>query len=132
MALHEDRIAVVTGGSSGIGRGIALSFAEHGATGVVIADIRAEPKEDGLPTHEKITKETETEATFVNCDVSNHADLAAAIDEAHEFGDLNVMVNNAGNWHPEEFLTVEEEEYQQMMDISLKGAYFGSHSPRTK
>lgn len=126
MALLEDCIAVITGGSSGIGRGIALAFADHGADGIVIADIREDPKEDGAPTHEHITDETETEATFVNCDVSNHADLTVAIDAAREFGDLNVMVNNAGIWHPEEFLTVEEEAYQRMMDINLKGTYFGS------
>jgi len=46
MALLSDRVAVVTGGSSGIGRGISLALAEHGAD-VVVADVREEPKEGG-------------------------------------------------------------------------------------
>jgi NAD(P)-dependent dehydrogenase (short-subunit alcohol dehydrogenase family) len=126
MTLLEDRVAVVTGGSSGIGRGIAMDFADHGAKAVVIADIQEEPKEGGPPTYEQIESETETSATFVECDVSKRADLETAIDAADEFGGVSVMVNNAGIWHAEEFLNVEEDEYDRMMDINLKGAYFGS------
>lgn len=120
----KDRTCVVTGGSSGIGRSIALTFASHGAD-VVVADIAEEPKEGGTPTHEKIAVETERQSAFVDCDVSNTTDLEAAIDAADEFGGIDVMVNNAGIWRPEDFLAVTENEYHQMMDINTKGVYFG-------
>ena len=124
MSLLTDQAAVVTGGSSGIGRGIALEFARQGAD-VVVADVREEPKEEGDPTHEVIEAETDREATFVECDVTAVADLEAAVEAAEEFGGIDVMVNNAGIWRPEEFLEVTEEEYEQLMDINTKGTYFG-------
>lgn len=127
MALLRDRVAVVTGGSSGIGRGIALAYADHGAD-VVVADIREEPKEGGPPTHEAIAAETDAAATFVACDVTELGDLEAAVGAAGEFGGVDVMVNNAGIWHPESFLDVTEADYRRMMDVNLKGAYFGAQA----
>jgi NAD(P)-dependent dehydrogenase (short-subunit alcohol dehydrogenase family) len=126
MALLDGRVTVVTGGSSGIGRGIARGFAEHGADAIVIADVREDPKEDGRPTHKLIADETDASSVFVHCDVTSRAALSDAIDATEEFGGIDVMVNNAGIWHAEEFFDVTEEEYQRMMDINLKGAYFGS------
>ena len=126
MTLLDGKTAVVTGGSSGIGRGIARGFAEHGADAVVVADVREEPKEGGLPTHELLEDETDASAVFVECDVTNRSDLTAAVDAAEAAGGLDIMVNNAGIWRAEDFFDVTEEEYQQMMDINLKGAYFGS------
>ena len=125
MALLEDTVSVVTGGSSGIGRGIALEFASRGAD-VVVADIQAEPKEGGAPTHEKIEDETDRRAAFLECDVSQVGDLEAAMDVASELGGVDAMVNNAGIWRPEEFLEMSESAYDQLMDINLKGVYFGS------
>jgi NAD(P)-dependent dehydrogenase (short-subunit alcohol dehydrogenase family) len=126
MTLLDGKTAVVTGGSSGIGRGIARGFAEHGAGAVVVADVREDPKESGPPTHELLADETDAAATFVECDVTNTDDLEAAADAAAEFGGLDIWVNNAGIWHAEDFLDVTEAEYQQLMDINTKGAYFGS------
>lgn len=126
MTLLDGKTAVVTGGSSGIGRGIAREFAEHGAGAVVVADVREDPKESGPPTHELLADETDAAATFVECDVTNTDDLEAAADAAAEFGGLDIWVNNAGIWHAEDFLDVTEAEYQQLMDINTKGAYFGS------
>ena len=65
MTLLGGKTAIVTGGSSGIGRGIAHGFASHGADAVVVADVREDPKEGGRPTHERIEAETETSAVFV-------------------------------------------------------------------
>jgi len=125
MALLTDRAAVVTGGASGIGRGIAIEYAEQGAD-VVVADVREDPKEEGAPTHELIGEETDREATFVDCDVTEVDDLEAAVAAADEFGGIDVMVNNAGIWRPENFFEVTEADYRQMMDINMKGVYFGS------
>ena len=126
MALLDNKTAVVTGGSSGIGRGIARGFAEHGAEAVVVADVREEPKEEGLPTHELLEEETDTSSVYVECDVTSRSDLTEAIEAAEAAGGIDIMVNNAGIWHADDFFEVTEEEYQQMMDINLKGAYFGS------
>ena len=127
MALLTDRAAVVTGGASGIGRGIAIEYANQGAD-VVVADVREEPKEEGSPTHEVISEETDRQATYVACDVTEVDDLEAAVAAADEFGGIDVMVNNAGIWRPEAFFEVTEEAYQQMMDINMKGVYFGSQA----
>lgn len=131
MSLLEDRTAVVTGASSGIGRGIALEFADHGAD-VVVADIVEEPKEGGTPTHTTITESTNRQATYVECDVTETTDLQEAVEAAEAFDGIDIMVNNAGIWHPEEFLEVTEAEYQQMMDINLKSVYFGSQVAATR
>ncbi|MFB6075119.1 MAG: SDR family oxidoreductase [Haloarculaceae archaeon] len=125
MALLDEKTAVVTGGSSGIGRGIAMAFAEQGAD-VVVADVREDPKEGGAPTHEAIRDETDRDATFVNCDVTAVDDLEAAVDAAEEFGGIDAMINNAGIWRPEDFLEVTETDYQELMDINMKGVFFGS------
>lgn len=126
MALLDGKTAVITGGSSGIGRGIATEFADHGAGAVVIADIREDPKEGGLPTHELIEAETNASAVFVECDVASQEDLTAAVEAAEAGGGIDIMVNNAGIWRSEDFFEVTEADYDRMMDINLKGAYFGS------
>ncbi|WP_459887188.1 SDR family oxidoreductase [Halostagnicola bangensis] len=123
----SDRVAVITGASSGNGRAIARRFAEEGAD-IVIADIQEEPREGGEPTHELIDSETDASATYVDCDVSSQSDLEEAVDTAEEFGGVDVMVNNAGIFHGDEFLEVDEETYDRMMDINVKGTYFGAQA----
>lgn len=123
--LLTDKTAVVTGAMSGNGREIARTYAGHGAD-VVIADIREEPREGGEPTQDLITQETEAQATFVHCDVSDKSDLEDAMDAAEEFGGVDIMVNNAGIFRGEEFLSVSEEQYDQLMDINVKGVFFGT------
>ncbi|KAB1188906.1 MULTISPECIES: SDR family oxidoreductase [Haloferax] len=127
MTLLEGRVAVVTGGSSGIGRGISLAFAEQGAD-VVVCDVREDPKEGGLPTHEKIESDTDASATYVELDVTDPSAFENAMDAAEAFGGVDIMVNNAGVWWPEDFLTVTEDEFQRMMDINVKGVYFGAQA----
>jgi len=127
MGLLTDTAAVVTGGASGIGRGIAIEYARQGAD-VVVADVREAPKGEGAPTHEEIRAETDRDAVFLECDVTEVGDLEAAVEAAGEFGGIDVMVNNAGIWHPEEFLEVTEAEYRRMMDINMKGVYFGAQA----
>ncbi len=127
MSLLDGRVAVVTGGSSGIGRGISLKFASHGSD-VVVADVREEPKEEGRPTHVEIEEDTDASATFVHCDVTSDDELEAAMDAAEEFGGVDIMVNNAGIWHPEDFLEVSRADYRQLIDINLTGTYFGAQA----
>ena len=124
-ALLSDRTAVVTGAASGNGRAIARTCAEEGAD-VVVADIRREPREEGEPTDELIRTETDREATYVECDVTDLADLTAAVDAAEQFGGIDVMVNNAGIITDTPFFEVDETEVQRLIDVNVKGAFFGS------
>jgi NAD(P)-dependent dehydrogenase (short-subunit alcohol dehydrogenase family) len=121
------KTAVVTGGSSGIGRQISLTFARHGAD-IVIADVRADPREDGRPTHERIDAELDANAEYVECDVTSRDDLRNAISTAETFGGIDVMVNNAGIYRKQPFLEVTAEDYDLMMDIHVRGTFFGSQA----
>lgn len=123
--LLADKTAVVTGGASGLGRSISTTFAEHGAD-VIVADIRDTPRAGGTPTHELITAETDRQAQFVECNVTDRTDLEAAVDAADAFGGLDCMVNNAGIHSETDFLDVTEDEYDQLMDINVKGVFFGA------
>jgi len=130
MALPDlltDEVAVVTGGASGNGRQIALTFAEQGAD-VVIADLAEEPREGGIPTHEHIQAEMDADAAFVECDVADVDDVYAAVEKAERFGGVTAMVNNAGITESQSFEDTTEAEFDQMMDVNVKGVFFGSQA----
>jgi NAD(P)-dependent dehydrogenase (short-subunit alcohol dehydrogenase family) len=123
----QGKTALVTGGSSGNGRAIARRFAEEGAS-VTVADVREDPRMGGEPTHELVESEGGT-AQFVHCDVSSVSDLHEAVDATAEaFGSLDVMVNNAGVERQRPCGEVTEEDYEWLMNINLKGVYFGSQA----
>jgi NAD(P)-dependent dehydrogenase (short-subunit alcohol dehydrogenase family) len=123
--LLDGRTAVVTGGASGIGRAIARTFAAEGAD-VVVADVRADPREGDDPTHEVIERETDAAATSVECDVTERADLVAAADAAEAFGGVDAMVNNAGIFRGKDFLDITEAEFDRMFSVNVKGTFFGA------
>lgn len=123
--LLTDSVAVVTGASSGNGRAIALTLAEHGAD-VVVADIRREPRLEGVPTDKIITREMESSASYVECDVTRQSQIESAVDTANEFGGIDIMVNNAGIIEFAEFFEETEQQYDRVMDVNTKGVYFGS------
>jgi glucose 1-dehydrogenase len=120
----NEKVALVTGASSGNGRAIARRFAEEGAS-VTVADVRKDPRLGGTPTHELI-EEQGGEATFIETDVSSIDDLRTAVDETvARFGSLDVMVNNAGVERQLPITEASEADYEWLMDINLKGVYFG-------
>jgi len=123
----QGKTALVTGGSSGNGRAIARRFADEGAN-VTVADVREDPRMGGEPTHDLIEGEGGN-AQFVTCDVSSIDDLRAAVDATVDaFGSLDVMVNNAGVERQKPLGEVTEEDYEWLMDINLKGVFFGSQA----
>jgi len=123
--LLTDRTAVVTGGASGIGRGIALALAEHGAD-VVVADVTRTPSTpDTLPTVAAIEDRTDARAVYADCDVTEPADVEAAVGTAEELGGIDVMVNNAGVAHATDFLESTVDDYHAMLDVHLRGTYLG-------
>ena len=122
-----DDVAVVTGGASGNGRAISLTLAEHGAD-VVVADLQSEPRDGGVPTHEKIQREHGQDASYVECNVASIRDLQEAVSAADELGGVSIMVNNAGITQNDDFLQTTEEDFDQIMDINVKGVFFGSQA----
>ncbi len=115
----KNKVAVVTGGNSGIGRATALAFAREGAKVVVAA--RNEQK--GVETIEAIRAQG-GEAVFVQVDVSRSADVermvATAVDR---FGGLDCAVNNAAIEGQKGFLDWTEAEWDETVDINLKGVW---------
>jgi glucose 1-dehydrogenase len=117
------KVAIVTGGNSGIGQSIVLALAEQGAN--VVIDYVANPK---------ATEELEAKLAAlgersigVEADVSKIADLQRLIDTAvKEFGRLDVMVNNAGIETRTSVLDTTEQQYEKVLDINLKSAFFGT------
>ncbi|OIB57134.1 SDR family NAD(P)-dependent oxidoreductase [Natrialba sp. SSL1] len=122
MTLVDDRVAVITGAGSGIGRTTATTFADHGAS-VVVADVDVE---GGRATVETIT-DNGGEATFVEADVSNPDDAQAMIDTAvDEYGGLDVLFNNAAIEGPVARLDdYENDAFEQVIDVNLKGVWYG-------
>lgn len=118
----EGKVALVTGGSSGIGRAACLAFSGEGAK-VVIADVDAE---GGQKTLDKI-KESGGEAVFVPTDVSRESEVEAMVQKTLEsFGRLDVAFNNAAV-APEKFLIrladQTEQDYDRIMGINLRGVW---------
>ncbi len=130
-ARHRGKVAVVTGGSSGIGRAIACCLAAEGAR-VVVADVRRTPSDGsneigGDRSTVSLIESSGSRAVFVEADVRRSADIssmvAAAVDE---FGGLDVMINNAGIWHGHRTILEEtEEEFDSTLATNLKGVWLG-------
>jgi len=120
----EERVAVVTGSASGLGRAIALRFAEEGAQ-VVVSDVRREPREGGEAT-ERLIADAGGTAAFVEADVSRWNDVDLLVSAAVErFGRLDVMVNNAGiaGRHSKPLLETTEEDWDAIMAVNLRGVF---------
>lgn len=125
-SLLDGRTAAVTGAASGIGRAIAVRFAQEGAD-VVVADVRREPRGDGRPTVEVIESDTDAEARFQQTDVTDPEQLTAAAAAADAFGGLDVMVNNAGVPGPMGGVAESSlEAYRQLRAVNLDGVFYGS------
>ena len=119
----NDKVALITGAASGIGRESALRFAAQGAR-VVVADVQTEA---GARTVAEI-EERDGHAVYVNADVSRAEDCRRMVGSAEEaFGRLDILFNNAGIMHPDDADAVETEEsiFDQTLAVNLKGVYFG-------
>ena len=117
--LLEGKVALVTGGASGIGRATALVFAREGAK-VVVADLVAEGGEDTV----RLIKETGADAVFVRCDVSKAVDCEGMVKKAVDtYGRLDCAFNNAGIGVIKSTIDCTEEDWDRIISVNLKGVW---------
>ncbi|KAJ9220361.1 hypothetical protein DTO271D3_7541 [Paecilomyces variotii] len=127
----QDKVAIVTGASSGLGRSIAIRYAKEGAK-VVCADLtptaRSE-EEAGITTHDLITQES-GQAIFVQTDVGNGTQMETLVKEAVKaYGRLDILVNNAGISIEARFPAVlhltDEATWDTTMRVNVKSVFLG-------
>ncbi len=112
----KNQVAIVTGGTAGIGKAIALKFAEHGAK-VSIFGTNAE-------RGAQIVEEIKGEAFFIQVDVSKTEDVAKAVSQVVEkFGNVDILVNNAGITKDQLLIRMSEEDWDNVMAINVKSCY---------
>ena len=115
----RDRVAIVTGGGSGIGRAIALEFAREGAR-VAVLEVQ-------LPQGEAVVREIEeaggTAALFA-CDVTHQAEVVETFQAVQgRFGPLDILVNNAGISHVGTVESTTEQDLDRIYAVNVKGVY---------
>jgi glucose 1-dehydrogenase len=123
MTTLKGKVAIVTGGNSGIGKAVVLGLAEAGAN-IVIDYVADEQATEDL---EKQVVALGDQAIGVEADVSKIEDLERLIGAAVKaFGRLDIMVNNAGVETRTSILDTTEAQYEKVMAINLKSAFFGT------
>jgi 3-oxoacyl-[acyl-carrier protein] reductase len=116
MRLHG-KVAIVTGGGSGMGEAIAETYAQEGAH-VAIIDV------DGNAA-KTVAGRIGNAAVAIRCDVTKRSDIdAAVVETASRFGGLNVLVNNAGVAHGNKpVLDIDEKEFDRVFAVNVKGLF---------
>lgn len=121
----KDRVALVTGSSRGVGRAIAIGYAQAGADVVVNYTSNEKAALDVVSNVEALGRR----AVMVKADVARKADAELLVEAALEkFGKLDILVNNAGFTRPNMMLKMTEDEWDQVVDIHLKGAFLCSQA----
>ena len=117
MRRLEDKVALITGGTSGIGAETARLFIKEGAR--VVISGRSEEKGANLAS------ELGENASYIMSDITKEEDIEKFKKGEETFGQLDVLINNAGIFHPGGLEEETEEGWQKIMDINLKGVFLG-------
>lgn len=118
----EGKIAVVTGGTQGLGAAVATLFAQRGAQGLVLCGRSADK---GRARADEIGKKTGCMARFVQADLSQVEDCARVIDEAdHAFGRIDILVNAAGNTDRGTILDTTPENFDNLFAVNTRAPFF--------
>jgi len=115
----KDRVAIVTGGARGIGKAIALTFVREGSK-VALVDV-----DTGiLETAKNEIKKTREEVIIISCDITKSVEVKAMVNQVQKaFGRIDILVNNAGIIRRGTIDTVTEEDWDQVIDVNLKGTF---------
>jgi NAD(P)-dependent dehydrogenase (short-subunit alcohol dehydrogenase family) len=115
----DGKVAIVTGGSSGIGKAIVKTYLDHGAK-VMIVDV----DEEGLQETEKELAKFKEKVLLVKGDVTKVEDVRKTVDETvKKWTQIDVLVNNAGVGTISSLIEMTEEEWDYVLDINLKGMF---------
>ncbi|MBV8738856.1 MAG: glucose 1-dehydrogenase [Alphaproteobacteria bacterium] len=119
----KNKVAIITGGNSGIGQAIVLELARQQAN--VVIDYICHP--EATEALEREVAQLGDQSIGVKADVSKPGDLQMLVDQAvNRFGRIDIMVNNAGVETRTSVLDTTEEQYERVMAINLKSAFFGT------
>jgi NAD(P)-dependent dehydrogenase (short-subunit alcohol dehydrogenase family) len=119
----EGKVAVVTGGGSGIGQAIALKFAVHGAT-IRVLDLN---ESAAAATCQRIASAGGSASAYL-CDVTNQQDVNATFDELFLRDRISILVNNAGISHIGTVESTTEEDFDRVVRVNVKGFYNCMHA----
>src|SRR4030088_2027741 len=118
----KDKVALITGGTSGIGEATALLFAKEGAK----VAITGRNQQRGQAVIQKIKQEN-GDALFIRADVGLAAACRRAVDETvRAFGRLDILFNNAGVFYPKTALECSEQQWDEQINVNLKGTFLMS------
>nr|GEW04153.1 (-)-isopiperitenol/(-)-carveol dehydrogenase, mitochondrial-like [Tanacetum cinerariifolium] len=118
MMKIEGKVAIITGGASGIGEATARLFAQYGARGVVIADIQddlGKNVSDSIGSHQ---------CTYIHCDVTDEAQVKSLVDSAVMiYGQLDIMFSNAGiaSKSVQTVIDLDIEQFNQLFAVNVRG-----------
>ncbi len=122
MHTLNNKVALITGGASGIGRATAILFAQEGAA-VAIADINVEQGKSAIEEIESAGGK----AIFIPCDVTNAGDCRAAVEKTvATFGGLHILFNNAGIIRRADVINTSEDEWDRVMAVNVKSIFLMS------
>ena len=126
MELLKGKVAVVTGGTRGIGLSIVRKYLEEGAT-VVLFGSRKETAEKAVEELKKLNKKFAVEGMWPN--LTNYAEVETAINEiAKKYGKIDVLVNNAGVSAMESIYTYKPEDFDKVMALNVNAVFYGSRA----
>lgn len=121
----KDKVAIVTGSSRGVGKAIAEAYGKAGADVVVNYSSSEKAAQDVVKT----IQDSGSKAIAVKADVAKKEDVKFLVQAAiDEFGRIDIIVNNAGFTRPAMMLKMEEDQWDQVVDIHLKGAFLCSQA----
>lgn len=127
-----DRVALVTGGSSGIGRGIALAFAREGAR-VAVADLSEEPRRGRYHERDTVSPTVDEIASaggtgcFIGTDLTDEGAIRRMVSAAVErFGALDILVNNAGVYVHAGIESLAVEDWDRMIAVNLRAVFLAT------
>ena len=119
MKRLENKIAVITGGGSGIGRATALRFADEGAH-VIIWDVADKKGEEAITA----LKDKGSNAAYYHVDTTDNEQIAKATEDViSRYGRIDILINNAGITKDSTLLKMTDEQWERVIDVNLNGVY---------